>query len=231
VPAQNIISAPANSRSTPISAASLGIPTHRLNIVPTLAGGSFGSKIFIHRVMVIAATLARASGRPVKYIEDRIDNITACGAYGCDRIYDVELAVKEGLMTGLKCRVIDDYGAYFQFGVGHHGNALSQITGPYRLRSVRLDLTAMPTNECQQGAYRGFGSDVGNFVLEQMVDTAIAELNDDPIERARPDDGRCRKYCRLGSNTETDRANKLRCRSVAEPRMLARAPRSVHRRR
>jgi CO/xanthine dehydrogenase Mo-binding subunit len=154
VPAQNIISAPANSRSTPISAASLGVPTHRLNIVPTLAGGSFGSKIFIHRVMVIAATLARASGRPVKYIEDRIDNITACGAYGCDRIYDVELAVKEGLMTGLKCRVIDDYGAYFQFGVGHHGNALSQITGPYRLRSVRLDLTAMPTNECQQGAYR-----------------------------------------------------------------------------
>jgi CO/xanthine dehydrogenase Mo-binding subunit len=43
--------------------------------------------------MVIAATLARTSGRPVKYIEDRIDNLTACGAHGCDRIYDVELAV------------------------------------------------------------------------------------------------------------------------------------------
>ena len=166
-------------------AASLGVPAHRLNIVPTLAGGSFGSKIFTHRVMVIAATLARASGRPVKYIEDRIDNITACDAHGCDRIYDVELAVKEGLMTGLKCRVIDDYGAYFQFGVGHHGNSLSQITGPYRLRSVRLDLTAVLTNKCQQGAYRGFGSDVSNFVLERMVDTAIAELNDDPIEFRR----------------------------------------------
>jgi len=166
-------------------AMSLGVPAHRLNIVPTLAGGSFGSKIFTHRVMVIAATLARASGRPVKYIEDRIDNITACDAHGCDRIYDVELAVKEGLMTGLKCRVIDDYGAYFQFGVGHHGNSLSQITGPYRLRSVRLDLTAVLTNKCQQGAYRGFGSDVSNFVLERMVDTAIAELNDDPIEFRR----------------------------------------------
>ena len=43
-------------------AASLGVPAHRLNIVPTLAGGSFGSKIFTHRVMVIAATLARACG-------------------------------------------------------------------------------------------------------------------------------------------------------------------------
>jgi len=166
-------------------AASLGVPAHRLNIVPTLAGGSFGSKIFTHRVMVIAATLARACGHPVKYIEDRIDNITACDAHGCDRIYDVELAIKDRLMTGLKCHVIDDYGAYFQFGVGHHGNALSQITGPYRLRSVRLDLTAVLTNKCQQGAYRGFGSDVGNFVLERMVDAAAAELNDDPLQFRR----------------------------------------------
>jgi CO/xanthine dehydrogenase Mo-binding subunit len=166
-------------------AASLGVPAHRLNIVPTIAGGSFGSKIFTHRVMVIAATLARACGRPVKYIEDRIDNITACYAHGCDRIYDVALAIKNGLMTGLKCRVVDDYGAYFQFGVGHHGNALSQITGPYQMRSVRLDLTAVLTNKCQQGAYRGFGSDVGNFVLERMVDAAVTELNDDPIQFRR----------------------------------------------
>ena len=166
-------------------AASLGVPAHRLNIVPTLAGGSFGSKIFTHKVMVLAATLARACGRPVKYLEDRIDNITACDNHGCDRIYDVELAIKEGVMTGMKCRVIDDYGAYFQFGVGHHGNALSQITGPYRLRSVRLDLTAVLTNKCQQGAYRGFGSDVSNFVIERMVDAAVAELNDDPVEFRR----------------------------------------------
>jgi CO/xanthine dehydrogenase Mo-binding subunit len=166
-------------------AASLGVPSHRLNIVPTVAGGSFGSKIFTHKVMVIAALLARACGHPVKYIEDRIDNITACDNHGCDRIYDVELAIKDGLMTGIKCRVIDDYGAYFQFGVGHHGNALSQITGPYRLRSARLDLTAVLTNKCQQGAYRGFGSDVANFVLERMVDAAVAELNDDPLQFRR----------------------------------------------
>jgi CO/xanthine dehydrogenase Mo-binding subunit len=165
--------------------ASLGVPAHKVNIVPTLAGGSFGSKIFTHKVMVLAATLARACGRPVKYLEDRIDNITACDNHGCDRSYDVELAVKDGVMTGLKCRVLDDYGAYFQFGVGHHGNALSQITGPYRIGSVRLDLTAVFTNKCQQGAYRGFGSDVGNFVLERMVDAAVAELGDDPVEFRR----------------------------------------------
>jgi len=41
------------------------------------------------------------------------------------------------------------------------------------------------TNKCQQGAYRGFGSDVGNFVIERMVDAAVAELNDDPVEFRR----------------------------------------------
>ena len=87
-------------------------------------------------------------------------------------------------MTGPKCRVIDDYGAYFPVRC-RPSRQCSQITGHYRLRSVRLDLTAVLTNKCQQGAYRGFGSDVGNFVLERMVDTAIAELNDDPIEFRR----------------------------------------------
>ena len=167
-------------------AASLGVPAHKLNIVPTLAGGSFGSKLFLHKVPVIAATLARATGRPVKYVEDRIDNITACDNHGSDRIYDAELALDaDRRMTGLRCKVIDDYGAYFQFGIGHHGNALSQIVGPYRIRSVDVDITAVLTNKCQQGAYRGFGSEVANFVVERLVDAAVDQLELDPVEFRR----------------------------------------------
>ena len=164
-------------------AGTLGVPVNKLNIVPVLAGGSFGSKIFLHKVPVIAATLARACGRPVKYIEDRIDNITACDAHGSDRVYTCELALDENRkMTSLRCQVIDDYGAYFQFGLGTHGNALSQITGPYRLGSVELDVTAVFTNKCQQGALRGFGAEVSNYVMERMVDAACSELDMDPIE-------------------------------------------------
>ena len=164
-------------------AVTLGVPAHKLNIVPTLAGGSFGSKLFLHKVPIIAAVLARHTGRPVKYLEDRLDNMTACDHHGSDRIYRCELALdKDRNMTGLRCDVIDDYGAYFQFGVGHHGNALSQITGPYTIRSVEVNLTAVLTNKCQQGAYRGFGSEVSNFVIERMVDAACDELNLDPVE-------------------------------------------------
>jgi CO/xanthine dehydrogenase Mo-binding subunit len=163
-------------------AGSLGVPMHKINLVPCIAGGSFGSKLFTHRVPIIAATLARICRRPVKYIEDRIDNITCGDAHGCDRIYEAELALDaDNVMTGLRCKVIDDYGAYFQFGVGHHGNALSQIVGPYRIRSVDLDITAVLTNKTQQGAYRGFGSEVANFVIERLVDAAVDELKLDPV--------------------------------------------------
>ena len=52
-------------------AAALKVPSHLVNIVPVDAGGSFGSKLFLHKVSVLAALAARIAGRPVKYIEDR----------------------------------------------------------------------------------------------------------------------------------------------------------------
>src|SRR5262249_56730951 len=88
-------------------------------------------------------------------------------------------------LMGRRCKVLDDYGAYSRAGVGHQGTARSQIVGPYRIRSVDLDVTAVLTNKCQQGAYRGFGSEVANFVIERMVDAAVDELGLDPIEFRR----------------------------------------------
>ncbi|MGB8434873.1 MAG: molybdopterin cofactor-binding domain-containing protein, partial [Burkholderiales bacterium] len=88
-------------------------------------------------------------------------------------------------MLSLKFQVIDDYGAYFQYGVGTHGNSLCQIIGPYRINSIHMELIAVMTNKCQQGAYRGFGSEVTNWMLERMADAAADELKMDPIELRR----------------------------------------------
>ena len=169
-----------------LCAVSLGVPATQLNIVPTLAGGSFGSKLFLHRVIVLTASLARLAGRPVKYIEDRLDNMTNADAHGSDRIYEAELAMKrDGTMVSLRYQVIDDYGAYLQYGYGTHGNAFSQVVGPYRINSVEARLIAVLSNKCQQGAYRGFGSEVANFVIERMADAAAKELGIDPVEIRR----------------------------------------------
>ena len=119
-------------------------------------------------------------------MEDRIDNTTSCDNHASDRVYYAKLALRrDGTLLSLKTRIVDDYGAYLQFGVGQHGNALSQCVGPYRINSVEVDLAAVLTNKCQQGAYRGFGSEVANFVIERLVDAAADELGMDRIALRR----------------------------------------------
>ncbi len=164
----------------------LKVPSNRLDIHPHPAGGSFGSKFWAVKVAIIAGMLAKHTGRPVKFIEDRVDNISNSDHHGSDRTYQVELAAtRGGILKSLRVKVVDDYGAYIQFGVGHHGNALAQAVGPYRIGSLQYELHAVLTNKCQQGAYRGFGSEVQNWVLERMVDLMARELEMDPVELRR----------------------------------------------
>ncbi|HYZ00201.1 MAG TPA: xanthine dehydrogenase family protein molybdopterin-binding subunit [Candidatus Binatia bacterium] len=167
-------------------AGTLRVAPNKLDMVPVPAGGSFGSKLWAVKVAATAGMLAKLTGQPVKYLEDRVDNLSSCDHHGSDRRYDVELAVmRDGTFRSLKIDTIDDYGAYAQFGVGHHGNSLAQVVGPYTITSVRYHLTAVLTNKCQQGAYRGFGSEVNNWVVERMVDSAARELGMDPAEIRR----------------------------------------------
>jgi CO/xanthine dehydrogenase Mo-binding subunit len=158
-------------------ASALKIPSNKLTIQPVPAGGSFGSKFTAHKVPTLAGFLALETGQPVCYIEDRLDHMANSDHHGCDRYYDVAMAFRrDGTIVGLDVDVVDDYGAYLQFGVGTHGNALSQAVGPYRFRDLRYRLRAALTNKCQQGAYRGFGSEVHNWVLERMVDKGARKL-------------------------------------------------------
>ncbi len=164
----------------------LKIPASRLNLVPMYVGGSFGSKHVLGKIIAIAGMLAKRAGRPVKFMEDRADNLLASENLACDRFYDAELAVSPlGEFTSLRVRVVDDYGAYFQFGHGTHGNALAQVTGPYRIGSVAYTVQCVLTNKCQQGVFRGAGSDAGNFCLERLVDAAAQELDVDRVELRR----------------------------------------------
>jgi CO/xanthine dehydrogenase Mo-binding subunit len=167
-------------------AASLKIPAGKLKVVPVAAGGSFGSKFFMHKVPAFAGFLSMVAGRPVKYVEDRITHIVNNDHCGSDRWYDAELAFDDdGTLHALRIDCVDDYGAYLQFGTGTHGNGLSQIVGPYRIKHVEYTLHAVLTNKNQQGAYRGFGAEVSNWMLERLVDLAARELGLDRVELRR----------------------------------------------
>ncbi len=160
----------------------LGVPNHQLTMHPTLVGGSFGSKHILSKCVVFAGALSKATGRPVKFVEDRVDNLLACDNVGPDRVYDAELAVmNDGEFIGLKLHIVDDYGAYFRFAHGPHGNAMAQPVGPYRIGSLEYDLKCVLTNKDQQGFFRGAGADPGNFAIERLADAAAAELDIDRV--------------------------------------------------
>jgi len=132
-------------------AITLKLPPHMVNFFPMYTGGSFGSKHVISKVVAIAGALSKVNGRPVKFMEDRIDNLTANDSQGPDRIYDAELAVtKEGKFLSLRVHTIDDYGAYFMFAVTGNTNMMSQISGPYTIGSVETGIRAVLTNKNQQ---------------------------------------------------------------------------------
>jgi len=176
-----------NANMTNMFAASfaqmLQVSTSRLNLIPCLSGGNFGSKLSLGKNMCIAAAFAKLTGRPTRYIDDRLEHVQAADNTACDRYYDCELAVrKDGTFVSLTIDVVDDQGAYFNMGPTSHGNAMATPTGPYRIRSLRYKVKAVLTNKVGQAVFRGAGAEPGNFILERLVDAAATELGIDRVE-------------------------------------------------
>jgi len=167
-------------------AGTLKLPPHMVNFHPMYTGGSFGSKHVVSKAIAIAGALSKVTGHAVKFMEDRIDNLAANDSQAPDRIYDAQLGVtNDGKFLGLRLYTIDDYGAYFVFAITGNTNMMSQISGPYTIGSVETGIKAVLTNKNQQGVFRGAGSDVGNWVLERLVDATSDELGIDGIELRR----------------------------------------------
>lgn len=165
----------------------LKIPTHKLKMIPLPHGGSFGTKIFPHLVIRLALLSRKAGGRPVKYIEDRVEHLISSYTHGPDRYYSAEMALKrDGEIAGFKIKVLDDIGAHVvSVAVGKTLKPLSAFTGPYRMRNGQYDLTVVTTNKCPQGSYRGWGVPPHNLAMEHLVDLAARELDLDPAEIRR----------------------------------------------
>jgi CO/xanthine dehydrogenase Mo-binding subunit len=157
-----------------------------IDLQPMYTGGSFGSKHFIAKVLALAGSMSKLTGRPVKFMEDRADNLLANDSQAPDRWYEASLAIDgDGRFISVKYDVVDDYGAYFCFAVAGNTNAMAQSTGPYDIGSCETAVRAVLTNKNQQGVFRGAGSEVSNWVLERLVDAAAAELGIDGIELRR----------------------------------------------
>lgn len=148
-------------------------------------GGSYGVKRGLkHSVLV--GYLARKVGRPVRFVEDRLENIRGGDMQGPDRIFDVSLAVDvDGVIRAMRMRALDDIGAYSGRAPLQLGKPVGAIVGPYRIEAVQYEAIAVLTNKTPQEAVRGFGQSPTNYAIETGIDKVARLLGIDRIELRR----------------------------------------------
>jgi 2-furoyl-CoA dehydrogenase large subunit len=148
-------------------------------------GGSYGVKRGIKHT-VLAGHLSRLLNRPIRLIEDRLENMRAGDAHGPDRIFDVDVAFNgDGVVRSMKMRALDNAGAYAGRAPFQLGKPVGAIVGPYRIESVRYQAISVTSNKAAQEAVRGFGQAPTNYAIETMMDRVAEHLGLDRIELRR----------------------------------------------
>ncbi len=145
-------------------------------------GGSYGVKRGIKHT-VLVGYLARKLGMPVRFIEDRLENMRGGDMHGPDRSFDMQVAFDtDGTIRALKIRALDDVGAYAGRSPLQLGKPVGAIVGPYRINSVEYEPISVLTNKTAQEAVRGFGQAPTNYALETALDRVARHLGMDRIE-------------------------------------------------
>jgi CO/xanthine dehydrogenase Mo-binding subunit len=148
-------------------------------------GGSYGVKRGIKHT-VLAGYLSRRLARPVKLVEDRLENMRGGDMHGPERIFDVELAYDEaGLVHAMRMRALDNVGAYAGRSPLQLGKPVGSIVGPYRIGAVAYHAIAVTTNKTPQEAVRGFGQSPTNYAIETGIDRVAEALGLDRLEVRR----------------------------------------------
>jgi 2-furoyl-CoA dehydrogenase large subunit len=162
----------------------LKVPGNRLRLrTPPDSGGSFGVKQGVFPYIVLIAAAARAAARPVKWIEDRLEHLTA-SISATNRAITLSAAVSsDGRILALDWDQVEDCGAHLRAPepatlYRMHGN----LTGAYDIRHLKVRNRVVVTNKTPTGLNRGFGGPQVYFALERLVQRIALELGLDPLE-------------------------------------------------
>jgi CO/xanthine dehydrogenase Mo-binding subunit len=158
--------------------AHLGVHIDRIRVETSDIGGSFGIKITSYPQMAVCALASKkAGGRPVKWVETRTEHITS-SAHGNERTFrETRVALdKNGVITALVSRHIDDCGAYPRYEPLGCVIWSQVFPGVYRFKNARIDFTQAVTNKCPVGPNRGYSRMQHLWFLERVVDICGHEL-------------------------------------------------------
>jgi carbon-monoxide dehydrogenase large subunit len=160
----------------------LELPASAVRVVVGDVGGAFGLKIGVGREESAVALAARIVGRPLKWIEDRWENLVGAPHAREDQA-TISLALDEqGSILGLRMQHAENAGSYSAGGGG--GLVVRLISGPYRIPHVVASSTSVRSNTSRRSAYRGpwMFETLGR---ETMVDIAARRIGMDPVELRR----------------------------------------------
>jgi carbon-monoxide dehydrogenase large subunit len=166
-----------------------GLPEHRIRVISPDIGGGFGNKVPIYPGYLCAVVASQLTGRPVKWTEDRYENLVST-TFARDYVMDGEIAAtRDGRILAVRASVLADHGAFNAVAVPSRFPAgfFGVFTGSYDIEAAHCTVTAAYTNKAPGGvAYAcSFRITEAVYLIERLVDCLAAELDLDPVELRR----------------------------------------------
>jgi aerobic carbon-monoxide dehydrogenase large subunit len=166
----------------------LGIPEERVRVIAPDVGGGFGGKNRIMPEDVAVAAIAMKVKHPVRWIEDRREHFLA-SVHCRDHTHDLTISAdRDGTLLGLEGEIYIDAGAYALWPTGafqEASMASRNLTGPYRIKHLKLNAHTVATNKAPHGPYRGVARPGATFAIERLVDEVALELRREPFDLRR----------------------------------------------
>jgi len=165
----------------------LSQPAEKLRVITPDVGGAFGQKAMLNREDIVVCAASKLAGRPVKWVEDRIENMTAATHARSETVEIAAAIDDDGAILALDVNLKIDVGAYpaLPFPPSFLGPIVrTMVTGPYRIEHLRWANTVFQTNKASYGTYRGPWA-IESLVREVLIDRIAYELGLDPVEVRR----------------------------------------------
>jgi carbon-monoxide dehydrogenase large subunit len=164
----------------------MNLPETSVRMLEYDVGGGFGARGEFYPEDFLIPFAARVVGRPVKWTEDRRENLMSL-SHSRDAACDLEIACsRDGTILALRGHAYTDLGAYVRTNGATQSRNISQImSGPYRIPHVRMDVTMVVTNKTPSGTYRGPGRFESDFCRERLLDMVAADFGLDRVEFRR----------------------------------------------
>src|SRR5262245_55285602 len=164
----------------------LGRDETRLRVIQTPTGGGFGGKEeYPSTIALHAALLALKSGKPVKIVYDRGEDMAATTKRHPSRVRHRTGLTRDGRLLAQDIDVVMDGGAYVTLSPVVLSRGIIHAAGPYACDNVRINGRTMFTNAVPFGAFRGFGAPQTHFANERHMDVIAGQLGMDPVELRR----------------------------------------------